>query len=378
MFEFKIHAKSSDSAARLASLTTTHGEIQTPVFMPVGTNATVKTMTSDEVTGLGAKIILANTYHLWMRPGPDLIGKAGGLHKFMNWPGAIITDSGGFQVFSLSENRKIEEEGVHFRSHIDGSKHFLSPEKAIEIQTTFGSDVMMQLDECIPYPADYDYVKASSDRTIRWLERCIDTWKTPETQALFGIIQGGMYKDLRIAATEATKSYDLPGIAIGGLSVGEPNELMYEILDSIEPHLPVEKPRYLMGVGTPSDLVEGVYRGVDMFDCVWPTRLGRNGTVITSRGNVTVRNASYKEDFRPLDPQCDCHACQNYTRAYIRHLIKVNEILGLRLCSYHNVYYLMRLVDQMREAIKEDRYSQFRKEFYTNQELELGKEKNGQ
>lgn len=368
MFEFDLLKKSSDSAARLGVFHTCHGMIDTPIFMPVGTCASVKTMTSQEVASTGAQIILGNTYHLWMRPGPELIAKAGGLHRFMNWPGSILTDSGGFQVFSLAENRKIEEEGVHFRSHLDGSRHFLSPEKSIQIQQQLGSDIMMQLDECIPYPADYDYVKESTDRTQRWLERCIDVWGNDQRQALFGIIQGGTYPDLRIAATEQITSYQLPGVGIGGLSVGEENAVMYEILDHIEPHLPVDRPRYLMGVGTPEDLIEGVYRGIDMFDCVWPTRIGRNGTVISSRGRLTVRNATYREDFRPLDPECDCFACQNYSRAYIRHLIKANEILGLRLCSYHNVYYMMRLIDRIREAIRQDRYAEFRKEFYRDLE----------
>ncbi len=377
MFRFKLLAKSSDSAARRGQFTTPHGIIETPVFMPVGTQATVKTMTSQEVASAGAKIILANTYHLWMRPGPDLIEKAGGLHKFMAWDGAILTDSGGFQVFSLADNRKIEEDGVQFRSHIDGSKHFLSPEKAVQIQQKLGSDIMMQLDECVPYPADYDYVKNSTERTKRWLERCIDEWNYSETQALFGIIQGGMYKDLRIEATEQIRSFNLPGIAIGGLSVGEENALMYEILDTIEPYLPTDKPRYLMGVGTPEDLVEGIYRGIDMFDCVWPTRIGRNGTVISSRGNITVRNASYKEDFRPLDPACSCPCCKTYTRAYIRHLIKANEILGLRLCSYHNVYYLLNLVEQIRLAIEEDCYAEFRMNFYKELNRQKELEKNG-
>ncbi len=288
-----------------------------------------------------------------------------------------MTDSGGFQVFSLADNRKIEEDGVQFRSHIDGSKHFLSPEKSVQIQQKLGSDIMMQLDECVPYPADYDYVENSTERTKRWLERCIDEWNYSEVQALFGIIQGGMYKDLRIKATEQIRSYDLPGIAIGGLSVGEENALMYEILDTIEPYLPIDKPRYLMGVGTPEDLIEGIYRGIDMFDCVWPTRIGRNGTVITSRGNITVRNASYKEDFRPLDPVCSCPCCKTYTRAYIRHLIKANEILGLRLCSYHNVYYLLNLVEQIRLAIEEDCYAEFRMNFYKELNRQKELEKNG-
>lgn len=380
MFEFTILHESQQCAARRGTLKTPHAVIDTPVFMPVGTQATVKTMSSGEVAEMGAKIILGNTFHLWMRPGPDLIERAGGLHEFMHWQRALLTDSGGFQVFSLAKLRKLTEEGATFQSPIDGSTHFLSPEKSIQIQQKLGSDIMMQFDECVPYPAEYDYVKHSTDRTFRWLERCIDTWQAgdSERQALFGIVQGGMYQDLRIAASRKMAEYDLPGVAIGGLSVGEENRIMYDILAAIEPHLPHHKPRYLMGVGTPEDLVEGVYRGVDMFDCVWPTRLGRNGTVLTSRGNITVRNATYQEDWRPLDPACDCPVCRQYTRAYIRHLIKVNEILGLRLTSYHNVYYLLRLMDQIREAIAADAYEEFHRDFYSHREALRKLEEAGQ
>lgn len=377
MFEFEIKAESSQCHARRGSFTTCHSVIETPVFMPVGTQATVKAMNNQELLEMDARIILGNTYHLWMRPGPELIARAGGLHNFMNWPNSLLTDSGGFQVFSLAENRKIQEEGVHFRSHIDGSAHFLSPEKSIEIQTLLGSDIMMQLDECIPYPADYDYAKASTERTIRWLERCIAAWRKPDKQALFPIIQGGMYKDLRIEHCQIAERYNLPGIAIGGLSVGEENSLMYEILDALAEHLPRHKPRYLMGVGKPENLVEGVYRGIDMFDCVWPTRLGRNGTVITSRGNITVRNAVYAEDYRPLDPNCNCYACHNHSRAYIRHLIKADEILGLRLCSLHNLHFLMNLMKDIRAAIAADCYEEFRNDYYRKLEAEEALEKAG-
>ena len=364
MIQFELLHECKQSGARLGRVHTKHGSFDTPVFMPVGTQATVKTMTPEEVQDTGAKIILSNTYHLWMRPGPDIVEEAGGIHKFMNWPGAILTDSGGFQVFSLAERRKIEEEGVHFRSHIDGSPQFLSPEKAVEIQSKLGSDIMMQLDECAPYPAERSYIRQSMERTLRWLDRCIDSWTNREEQSLFGIIQGGMYADLRRESAIKTCERELPGYAIGGLSVGEPKELMCEMLSVTTEHMPKDKPRYLMGVGTPDYLLEGVARGVDMFDCVWPTRLGRNGSVITSEGRVTVRNASFARDFTPLDPNCDCYVCKNYTRAYIRHLLKADEILGLRLTSYHNIYYLIHFMEEIRKAILEDRFLDFRKAYY--------------
>lgn len=366
MVSYELLHECKQSGARLGILHTPHGDIETPVFMPVGTQASVKTLSPEEVASTGAKIMLSNTYHLWMRPGPDLVAEAGGLHKFMNWHGAVLTDSGGFQVFSLAERRKIEEEGVHFRSHIDGSPHFLSPEKAIDIQTKLGSDIMMQLDECAPWPSTYEYIEASMQRTLRWLERCKKSWHTPETQSLFGIVQGGMFKDLRQESALRCAEMDLPGYGIGGLSVGEPAEIMCEMLEAVTEILPKNKPRYLMGVGTPDYLIEATIRGVDMCDCVWPTRLGRNGSVITSRGRLTIRNATYARDFRPLDPECDCYACRNYSRAYIRHLIKAGEVFGLRLTSYHNIYYLQKLMQKLREAIKEDRTLDFRREFYQN------------
>lgn len=366
MVSYELLHECKQSGARLGILHTPHGDIQTPVFMPVGTQASVKTLSPEEVASTGARIMLSNTYHLWMRPGPDLVAEAGGLHKFMNWRGAVLTDSGGFQVFSLAERRKIEEEGVHFRSHIDGSPQFLSPEKAMDIQTKLGSDIMMQLDECAPWPSTHKYIEASMQRTLRWLERCKKSWHTPETQSLFGIVQGGMFKDLRQESALRCTEMDLPGYGIGGLSVGEPAELMYEMLEAVTEILPQNKPRYLMGVGTPDYLIEATIRGVDMCDCVWPTRLGRNGSVITSRGRLTIRNATYARDFRPLDPECDCYACRNYSRAYIRHLIKAGEVFGLRLTSYHNIYYLQKLMQKLREAIKEDRTLDFRREFYQN------------
>lgn len=352
------------TGARLGRLHTPHGVIETPIFMPVGTQATVKAMTPEELKDIGSQIILSNTYHLYMRPGYDLIERAGGLHKFMNWDKPILTDSGGFQVFSLGPLRKIKEEGVEFRSHLDGSKHFLSPEKATEIQNALGSDIIMAFDECAPYPADRQYVKNSLERTTRWLERCKAAHKYPERQALFGIVQGGMYKELREQSAREITAIDLPGYAIGGLSVGEPKEMMYEVLDYTVPLLPEDKPRYLMGVGSPDDLLEGVLRGIDMFDCVLPTRIARNGTAMTSQGKVVVRNASYAEDFSSLDPECDCYTCRNYTKAYLRHLIKCNEILGARLLTIHNLHFLLKLMENVREAIREDRLLDYKKDFF--------------
>lgn len=352
------------TGARLGRLHTPHGVIETPIFMPVGTQATVKAMTPEELKDIGSQIILSNTYHLYMRPGHDLIERAGGLHKFMNWDKPILTDSGGFQVFSLGPLRKIKEEGVEFRSHLDGSKHFLSPEKATEIQNALGSDIIMAFDECAPYPADRQYVKNSLERTTRWLERCKAAHKYPERQALFGIVQGGMYKDLREQSAREITAIDLPGYAIGGLSVGEPKEMMYEVLDYTVPLLPEDKPRYLMGVGSPDDLLEGVLRGIDMFDCVLPTRIARNGTAMTGQGKVVVRNASYAEDFTSLDPECDCYTCRNYTKAYLRHLIKCNEILGARLLTIHNLHFLLKLMENVREAIREDRLLDYKKDFF--------------
>lgn len=359
------------SGARLGVLHTPHGDIETPIFMPVGTQATVKSMTPEELKEIGSQIILSNTYHLYLRPGHELVKKAGGLHEFMHWDKPILTDSGGFQVFSLGPLRKISEEGVEFRSHLDGSKHFLTPEKAMEIQNALGSDIMMAFDECAPYPASREYVKNSLERTTRWLERCKEAHKNPERQALFGIIQGGMYKDLREQSAKEITAIDLPGYAIGGLSVGEPKPMMYDILEHTTPFMPVDKPRYLMGVGSPDDLIEGVIRGVDMFDCVLPTRIARNGTAMTSQGKVVVRNATYAEDFTPLDPECDCYTCRNYTKAYIRHLIKTNEILGARLITTHNLHFLLKLMENIRQAIREDRLLDFREEFFTKYGYEL-------
>lgn len=362
--KYELIKTCKQTGARLGRLHTPHGVIETPIFMPVGTQATVKAMTPEELKEIGSQIILSNTYHLYMRPGHDLIERAGGLHKFMNWDKPILTDSGGFQVFSLGPLRKIKEEGVEFRSHLDGSKHFLSPEKATEIQNALGSDIIMAFDECAPYPADRQYVKNSLERTTRWLERCKAAHKYPEKQALFGIVQGGMYKELREQSAKEITAIDLPGYAIGGLSVGEPKDMMYEVLDYTVPLLPEDKPRYLMGVGSPDDLLEGVLRGIDMFDCVLPTRIARNGTAMTSQGKVVVRNASYAEDFTSLDSECDCYTCKNYTKAYLRHLIKCNEILGARLLTIHNLHFLLKMMENVREAIKEDRLLDYKKDFF--------------
>ena len=356
--------------ARRGQLKTPHGIIETPVFMPVGTAATVKAMRPEEVRELGAPIILSNTYHLYLRPGHEIVREAGGLHKFMNWNGAILTDSGGFQVFSLGHLRKITEEGVTFRSHIDGSTHMFTPEKSIEVQNALGSDIIMAFDECAPYPADRDYVKQSLERTTRWLARCKEAHKNTEKQSLFGIMQGGMYEDLRRQSAEEIVEMDLPGYAVGGLSVGEPKEIMYEVMDNCVELLPKDKPRYLMGVGSPDCLFEGVERGIDMFDCVLPTRIARNGMALTSRGRVSIKNAKYERDFSPLDPECDCYTCRNYSRAYLRHLFKAKEILSSMLLTHHNLYFLVNLMGNIRTAIEEDRFPEYKKEFFSKYEEE--------
>jgi queuine tRNA-ribosyltransferase len=352
------------SGARLGRVHTPHGVIDTPAFMPVGTQATVKTMSPEELKQMNAQIILSNTYHLFLRPGHDIVREAGGLHRFMNWDRPILTDSGGFQVFSLSDMRKITEEGVEFRSHLNGDKLFLSPEYATEIQNALGADIIMAFDECPPYPADYDYVKQSLERTTRWAIRCLESHKRPDDQGLFAIVQGGMFEDLRIQSAKELTSVDFPGYAIGGLSVGEPKHLMYEVLESTVPLLPENKPRYLMGVGSPDALIEGSIRGIDMFDCVLPTRIARNGTVMTSKGRLVIRNAKYARDFSPLDPNCNCYTCTHYTRAYIRHLIKADETFGIRLTTYHNLHFLVQLMKGVREAIQEDRLLDYRNKVF--------------
>ncbi|MGM8364691.1 tRNA guanosine(34) transglycosylase Tgt [Virgibacillus sp. W0181] len=352
------------TGARLGKVHTPHGTFDTPMFMPVGTLATVKTMSPEELVDMNAQIILSNTYHLWLRPGEDIIKEAGGLHTFMNWDRPILTDSGGFQVFSLSNTREISEKGVHFRHHLSGEKLFFSPEKAMQIQNDLGPDIMMVLDECPPFPATQDYMKDSIERTTRWAERCLKAHNRSDQQGLFGIIQGGEYENLRKQSARDLISLDFPGYAIGGLSVGEPKHIMNNVLEYTTPLMPSNKPRYLMGVGSPDSLIEGAMRGIDMFDCVLPTRIARNGTCMTSNGRLVVRNAKYARDFGPIDENCSCHVCQNYTRAYIRHLIKCNETFGFRLTTYHNLYFLLKLMEQVRTAIFDDRLGDFKEAFF--------------
>lgn len=361
---YELLHECKQTGARRGVVHTPHGDIQTPVFMPVGTQGTVKSMTPEELKEVNAQIILSNTYHLFLRPGKEIMEEAGGLHKFMHWNRPILTDSGGFQVFSLGKLRTITEEGVTFQSHLDGSKKFLSPEKSIEMQNAIGSDIMMAFDECCPYPSTYEYTKKSMERTTRWAERCKNANQRSEDQSIFGIIQGGFYKDLRKQSTEELIKLDFPGYAIGGISVGEPKEEFIDILKYTAPLMPKNKPRYLMGVGTPDYLIEAAIAGIDMCDCVLPTRIARHGTALTSRGKVVVRNGTYERDFSPLDPECDCYACRNYTRAYIRHLIKANEILGIRLLSIHNIKFLTNLMDKVRIEIENDNLGTFRDEFY--------------
>ncbi|MCK4534040.1 MAG: tRNA guanosine(34) transglycosylase Tgt [Syntrophobacterales bacterium] len=361
-FNFRLLRKSSGSEARLGKIMTPHGEIDTPIFMPVGTQGTVKGLTPERVSDLGAQIILGNTYHLYLRPGHELIRDLGGLHKFMNWQRPILTDSGGFQIYSLGALRKITEEGASFQSHIDGSHHFINPEICMEIQEALGSDIMMCLDECVSYPANFDYAKKSLDMTLRWAKRC-SAAKKNDHQALFGISQGGGYNTLRKRGIEELIDIGFDGYALGGLSVGEPKEVMREITAEFTPLLPEEKPRYLMGVGLPEDIVESVHHGIDMFDCVIPTRNARNGMLFTSTGKVVIRNARYREDGSPVDSECDCYTCRNYSRAYLRHLFIAGEILAIVLNTIHNIRYFMNLMQKIREAIKEDNYKAFRQDF---------------
>lgn len=362
--KYTLHKKEKHTGARLGEIETPHGKIQTPVFMPVGTQATVKAVSPEELKAMSAEIILSNTYHLWLRPGDDLVKEAGGLHQFMNWDRPILTDSGGFQVFSLAKLRQIKEEGVHFRSHLDGRKLFLGPEEAIGIENNLGADIIMSFDECPDYNHDYDYVKKSIARTTRWAERGLKAHKRPDEQALFGILQGAGYKDLRLQHAKDMISLDFPGYSIGGLSVGESKEEMYGVMDYLLPVMPENKPRYLMGVGSPDALIEGVIRGVDMFDCVLPTRIARNGTTMTSNGRLVVKNAKYARDFRPIDEHCDCYTCRNYTRAYVRHLLKTDETFGLRLTSIHNLHFLTHLMADIRESIRQDQLMEFRDDFF--------------
>lgn len=359
---YELVAEDRKTGARAGLLHTPHGVFKTPMFMPVGTQATVKTVTPEELEEMGAQIILSNTYHLFLRPGTELIHEAGELHRFMNWNKGILTDSGGFQVFSLGAMRKITEEGVYFRSFLDGSKQFLSPEISIRAQEDLGSDIAMAFDECIPYPADYEYARKSTERTTRWAKRCIKAHQRTD-RGIFGIIQGGMYKDLRKQSAMEISSLPFDGVAVGGLSVGEPHDLMYDILEETIQWMPKGKARYLMGVGTPDCLVEGVARGVDMFDCVFPTRVARNGMAMIHTGRMNMKNKQYERDFRPIEESCGCYTCRNYTRAYIRHLYKSEELLVFRLVTIHNLYFLLQFMRDMREAIVQGNFSEFREHF---------------
>ena len=361
---YELLHECKQTGARRGVIHTPHGDIQTPIFMPVGTQATVKSMTPEELKEeVKAQIILSNTYHLYLRPGQEIVKEAGGLHNFMKWDRPILTDSGGFQVFSLSSLRKITEEGVAFHSHLDGSKHLFTPESVMKTEEDLGADIIMAFDECCPYPSTYEYTKNSMERTTRWAKRCKEA-HTTENQALFGIIQGGFFEDLRKKSAEDLIALDLPGYAIGGISVGEPKEEFLKMLYYTTPLMPKDKPRYLMGVGTPDYLIEAALAGIDMCDCVLPTRIARNGTAMTWNGKVVVRNATYERDFTPLDPECDCYTCKNYTRAYIRHLVKANEILAVRLLSIHNLRFLTKLMERVRIEIEHDNLLKFKEEFY--------------
>jgi len=365
---FKLIHKEKNSAARLGKLATRHGEIETPCFMPVGTQGTVKAISPQELKDSRAEVILSNTYHLFLRPGTEVIKKAGGLHNFMSWQKPILTDSGGYQVFSLALLRKVIDNGVEFQSHIDGQKHLFTPENVIETQQIFGSDIMMPLDECVHYPCGRDQAEVAMKRTVDWAKRSkefmVHSSKFIEKkQLLFGIVQGATYEDLRRECAERLIEMDFQGYAIGGVSVGEPRNLIYNIVNLVTGLLPENKPRYLMGVGLPQDILEAVSEGVDMFDCVVPTRYGRNGTAFTSAGKLTIRNSPYTEDFAPLDAECGCYACRNFSRAYLRHLFNTGEILGLRLVSLHNVHFFLKLMQRAREAIAQDKFGEFKKEF---------------
>ncbi|MHB0913242.1 MAG: tRNA guanosine(34) transglycosylase Tgt [Armatimonadota bacterium] len=367
-FSFEVTANSSETAARLGRLHTPHAVIETPVFMPVGTQGTVKAMSQEELWEMGYRIILGNTYHLYLRPGHGLLRDAGGLHRFINWGGAMLTDSGGYQVFSLSDLRHIGDDGVIFKSYIDGSEHLFTPERVMEIEGAIGADIIMAFDECPPYPSTYEYARAATERTHNWALRCRAS--ASSGQALFGIVQGGGYRDLREWSAEFIAALDLPGNAIGGVSVGEPKEEMHRVVEWTAPILPREKPRYLMGVGTPLDIIDFVMQGIDMFDCVLPTRLGRNGSMYTTYGRINIKNARFADDLSPLDPECDCWACRNYTRAYIRHLYKAGEILAARLATFHNLYFYQRVIRGIREAIAADRLAAFRREFLAKYSVE--------
>ena len=370
MFKYEIIKEDKKCGSRIGKLTTPHGVIETPVFMPVGTRASVKGLDPETVKELGSQIILSNTYHLYLRPGPELIKEAGGLHKFMNWDKPILTDSGGFQVFSLSTMFKINDDGCEFNSYIDGSKHIFTPEKSIYVQQCLGSDIMMAFDQCTNPNISHNEAKIAMNRTIKWLERCYKA-STNQNQILFPIIQGNVFEDLRIESLKKSVEFAKCGIAIGGLSVGEPKDVMYKMLDIMHPLYPNLMPRYLMGVGSIDCIVEGVYRGIDMFDCVLPTRIARNGTAMTMQGDITIRNAKYKEDFTPIEEGCDCYTCKHYTKAYIRHLINVDEINGGRLLSIHNIRCLHRLTSNIKKAIYSDSMEEFRNEFFENYKFKI-------
>ena len=360
-FYLEIKHIDKQTGARYGILHTPHGDVEVPMFMPVGTLATVKTLSPEELISMGSGVILSNTYHLHIRPGEDIVAKAGGLHKFMNYPGPILTDSGGFQVFSLADNRKINEEGVMFKSHLSGDKMFFSPEVAIDIQEKLGADIIMSFDECIPYPVTHEYAKKSVERTLRWAKRGKDAHKR-EDQALFGIVQGSDYEDLRKYCAEELTKMDFPGYSIGGTSIGEPKESFSKMVEYSVKYLPFDKPRYLMGIGSIDFILEGIEKGVDMFDCVLPTRIARHGALMTHKGRINIRDAKYKEDFTPLDSECDCYTCRNYTKAYLRHLYVADETFGKRLLSIHNIRFLIKMMEDARKAIQEDRFGDFKKE----------------
>ncbi len=366
VIKYQLKKQSEECQARVGIVTTPHGSFETPVFMAVGTQGTVKTLVKEDLHEIGSQIILGNTYHLWNQPGHKTVEKAGGLHKFMNWDRSILTDSGGFQVFSLAKLRDIHEEGVYFKHHKNGAKLFLSPEIAIEIQRSLGSDIMMCFDECPPYPCSYEYMKNSVDRTLRWANRCLDANKDNNSQGLFGIIQGGEYDELRVYCAEELVKMPFDGYSIGGTSVGEPKEIQNKVLDCVVPVLPHDKPRYLMGVGSPGAILDAIERGIDMFDCVLPTRIARHGTAMTTNGRVIIKNKEFAEDFTPLDNKCDCYCCKNYTRAYLRHLFKANELLGHRLLSIHNIQFLVKLTEGAREAIKNNCFLEYKRKVYSD------------
>ncbi len=373
MFSFEIEARDTRSRARTGRLTTAHGVVRTPVFMPVGTHATVKSLTPEDLGTLGAGIILSNAYHLYLRPGHEVIARLGGLHRFMGWDRGILTDSGGFQIYSLSPLRKIDPQGVTFRSHLDGSTHYFTPKHAVEVQESLGADIIMCLDECTPYPADHEYTRRSAQLTLRWAEECRASRSGGTDQALFGIVQGGMYEDLRRESAQALSGLGFEGYAVGGLSVGESKDLMVSMVSTATQELPEDRPRYVMGVGTPLDILRCVELGIDMFDCVLPTRNARNGMLFTSRGRLVIKNAQYQDDPEPPDPGCECYTCRNFSRAYLRHLFLSKEILSYRLNTLHNIHYYLHFMNEMRDAIQSNMFPEFKNGFI-NRTSEYGGE----